>query len=174
MKHDTLVLMLILISSSEFCPFILYYYIFLLPFHIFSKLIFPPLSLRISPPGWHRDKTDHNHVPWSYSERCRKVYQHNWALLPCQKITGKSSGGRAGLTQISSPTGHGASEAADAGHPPEEGERQHLRWSPKLDLRFLKGNLTARGAGGTARPLALAPRWGSRWAPRNQGGFWAA
>lgn len=72
----------------------------------------PPLFLHtISCTRWHQDKTHHNCVSWSYSEHRRKVYQSHLALLPCQKITGKSGRGRVGPAQISSP------EAASASAP---------------------------------------------------------
>lgn len=76
--------------------------------HFFSNAFFPLFLHTISCTRWHQDKTHHNCVSWSYSQ---KVYQSHLALLLCQKITGKSGRGWVGPTQISSP------EAASASGP---------------------------------------------------------
>lgn len=102
MKCNNFLFMLILISFSEFCPF-LCYYIFLLPFHIFSKCIFCPPAPFFIPFHVPASKTDHNCVSWRYSEHCQKVYQ---SFLPCQKITGKSGRGQARLTWCQGPRLH--------------------------------------------------------------------
>lgn len=172
MKRDTFLFMLIWMSFSEFCTFFCYYIFSPTIPHFFQTYFSPSFFMTFRVPDGTEIKLTTAAFPEATVNTAEKFINHLTRLcFPARKSLGRVAGHKRGWLRPEAPRqylpvhpGHRATEPGGAAHPPEKrGETpakpcSHLCLFPSLDLRFLKGSLAAREAGG------------SRRAPGNHGG----